>query len=358
MRIVLPLTRRRGGSGTELRARWRIQMVSLLGEMEKGVDIGGVFREFIDHTLRLGFGPDSGLFVTTYSNELIPNPHANQLMSSAALIEVYTFLGLLVAKGIYEGVVMDLPLSRVFVANILMRKSTVDDLREIDEPLYRSLLQLPQIENVGDLGLTFCIEETFLGKVTNTELIAGGADIAVTNENVVQYIRLVCDYKLTTGTMQATLAFKSGMEEILESSWLSTFSLTEFQQLVRGTSARISISDFKDNIKLIGYETGSLTIKLLCECISTMSDEDQCLFMKFCTGSRRPPLLGFSALDPPFAVQRTAPSSMRNYLVDIDTLPTASTCFNLLKLPPYRTLRNLKSKLLLAIQSQSGFDLS
>lgn len=39
-------------------------------------------------------------------------------------------------------------------------------------------------------------------------------------------------------------------------------------------------------------------------------------------------------------------------------LPTASTCFNLLKLPNYKSRKSLKEKLLYAIRSGTGFELS
>jgi len=39
-------------------------------------------------------------------------------------------------------------------------------------------------------------------------------------------------------------------------------------------------------------------------------------------------------------------------------LPTASTCFNILKLPAYSSQSVLKVKLLTAIRSGAGFDLS
>ena len=39
-------------------------------------------------------------------------------------------------------------------------------------------------------------------------------------------------------------------------------------------------------------------------------------------------------------------------------LPTASTCFNLLKLPNYQKKSVLKEKLLYAITSNTGFELS
>lgn len=39
-------------------------------------------------------------------------------------------------------------------------------------------------------------------------------------------------------------------------------------------------------------------------------------------------------------------------------LPSAATCMNLLKLPPYKSLDELKSKLRYAISEAAGFDLS
>ena len=41
-----------------------------------------------------------------------------------------------------------------------------------------------------------------------------------------------------------------------------------------------------------------------------------------------------------------------------ERLPTSATCMNLLKLPPYRTTQAMSEKLLYAIKSGAGFDLS
>ncbi len=43
---------------------------------------------------------------------------------------------------------------------------------------------------------------------------------------------------------------------------------------------------------------------------------------------------------------------------DDQRLPTASTCFNILKLPTYSSARILKQKLLQSIHAKAGFDLS
>jgi len=41
-----------------------------------------------------------------------------------------------------------------------------------------------------------------------------------------------------------------------------------------------------------------------------------------------------------------------------ERLPTAATCMNLLKLPPYRTAAAMRDKLLYACHAGAGFDLS
>ena len=43
---------------------------------------------------------------------------------------------------------------------------------------------------------------------------------------------------------------------------------------------------------------------------------------------------------------------------EVDRLPTASTCMNLLKLPEFKDEETLSAKLLYALESESGFELS
>ncbi len=74
--------------------------------------------------------------------------------------------------------------------------------------------------------------------------------------------------------------------------------------------------------------------------------------LRFVTSCERPPPLGFGSLNPPFTIQRVA------ILMDSDKLPTASTCFNILKLPTYSSEKVMRERLLYSIQSGAGFELS
>ena len=62
--------------------------------------------------------------------------------------------------------------------------------------------------------------------------------------------------------------------------------------------------------------------------------------------------LGFEALAPTFCLHRVPVRS------DTERLPTASTCFNTLKLPTYSSESALRKGLLTSINSGAGFDLS
>lgn len=106
-----------------------------------------------------------------------------------------------------------------------------------------------------------------------------------------------------------------------------------------------------------------------------MSVEDQANLLRFVTSCARQPLLGFRQLNPRFCIQkiptheagsidennrREASAAGRPYTeyVHAAKLPSAGTCMNLLKLPEYSSIEMLREKLLYAIRSQSGFELT
>ena len=117
-----------------------------------------------------------------------------------------------------------------------------------------------------------------------------------------------------------------------------------------------------------------------------MTSQERGLFLKFVTSCERPPSLGFGSLDPKFTIQRVDTNGNYHFVcrlcrqillyiclihihdyylllifyppVDDSRLPTASTCFNILKLPTYSSAKALKTKLMHSIHSGSGFEMS
>lgn len=114
----------------------------------------------------------------------------------------------------------------------------------------------------------------------------------------------------------------------------------------------IDILDLQRNTVYGGWEgeESHPTIQAFWRVAASLNKEERSQLVRFVTSCARPPLLGFTELNPKFAIRNAGNDQAR--------LPTASTCVNLIKLPEYTNERNLRDKLLYAINSQAGFDLS
>ena len=136
------------------------------------------------------------------------------------------------------------------------------------------------------------------------------------------------------------------------------------------TAGGFDVEDLRANCVFDGgYNATSRTVCLLWKVLKSFSPEERGQFLQFVTGCPRPPLLGFRYMHPHrFKIVKVAAESggvMAGLLAraglkaDVSRLPTASTCFNELKLPNYKTERQLRDKLTSALgASGDGFQLS
>ena len=122
--------------------------------------------------------------------------------------------------------------------------------------------------------------------------------------------------------------------------------------LISGTAERIDVKDLQKNTKYRACSSSDKYVKMFWKMMSEMNEENKAKVLKFVTSCSRPPLFGFKNLQPTFTIQKVAIQS------DEERLPTAGTCFNLLKLPTYSALNVMKQKFEYAISSNSGFELS
>lgn len=215
----------------------------------------------------------------------------------------------------------------------------------------RNLLSLKAYDgDVSDLGLDFTVVSHELGETRVEELKPGGANITVNSGNRIEYIQLMADYKLNKQIRKHCVAFREGLNNVLPIEWLFMFSNVELQTLISGAEIPVDIEDLRMHAKYGGNFDGQHpTIEIFWEVVQAFTDEEKRQLLKFVTSLSRPPLLGFKDLDPPFTIQDA---------VDTERLPSASTCMNLLKLPPFPTAAILREKLLYAITANTGFELS
>jgi len=333
-----------------LRDVFRVEFVAPDGSPESGVDGGGLFKEFMIHICRTMFDPDFGLFSVTSEQTLYPSPSAFAVHGRKAA-DLFTFLGKVVGKAIYELFLLEPQLSRTFLNRLLGRTNEVDDIAALDRELHRNLLRVKETEHIEDLGLTFSVSSVEQGCVSEHDLIPDGRNTKVTQENLTRYIHLVANYKTNTQLEKQTAAFLKGLLCVIPMAWLKMFDPYELNTLVSGSTDGFDVQDLRRNtVYAGGYQEDSPVIIWLWKLLDQhLAPEDKGRFLMFATSCSRAPLLGFAHLHPKFCVHRV-PDSMR--------LPTASTCANLLKLPDYVRFEDLQVKLVQAIRAEAGFDLS
>ncbi|XP_041078998.1 ubiquitin-protein ligase E3B-like [Polyodon spathula] len=358
----------------------RVKFVNDLGVDEAGIDQDGVFKEFLEEIIKKVFNPALNLFRTTSGDErLYPSPtsyiHENHL-------QLFEFVGKMLGKAIYEGIVVDVPFASFFLSQVLGHHhstfySSIDELPSLDSEFYKNLTSIKRYDgDVGDLGLTLSYDEDVMGQLVCHELIPGGKTTLVTNENKISYIHLMAHFRMHTQIKEPTTAFIRGFRCIINPEWLHVFSTPEVQRLISGDNAEIDLEDLKKHtVYYGGFHSSHRVIIWLWDIMANdFTSEERAMFLKFVTSCSRPPLLGFAYLKPPFSIRcvevsddqdtgDTLGSVLRGFFTirkkePGGRLPTSSTCFNLLKLPNYSKKSILRDKLRYAISMNTGFELS
>ena len=381
--------------GEGLKEPIQIRFVDKFDTIEEGIDGGGVTKEFLTSITNEAFNASNGLealFIENDQHLLYPNPAAIEERKATlqqALIEErsytwnksirdlerrYEFLGRIIGKCLYEGILVDIHFAPFFLLKWALTggstfaskesdyRANLNDLRDLDEGLYQGLLQLKNYTgNVEEFSLNFAVTDIIRTSATTMksitrELRPGGVDIPVTNENRIMYISYMARYRLQMQPQMQTSAFLKGLELVISPSWLSMFNQSELQTLIGGSSTEISVEDLRSNTQYGGiYSIGDdglehPSVQMFWKVMQSLDDADRKKVLKFVTSTPRAPLLGFGNLNPRFSIRDSGSDQTR--------LPSTSTCVNLLKLPIYRDEKVLRERLLYSVNAGAGFNLS
>lgn len=337
-----------------LRTRFRVQMINEHQLEEAGIDGGGIFREFLSELIKSAFDPNRGFFILTKDNMLYPNPSASVIQENYQ--RHYYFIGRMLGKALFENLLVELPLAEFFLSKLAGRQSDIIDIHQLtslDPDMHKNLMKLKSYNenDFKELGLDFTVVCDDLGDTRVVELKPDGANITVNSSNWIEYIQAMADFKLNRQIREQCQAFRQGLTNVLPISWLYMFNTKELQVLISGAEIPVDVDDLAKHTKYGGdYSAEHKTVKMFWKVVRKFDDDQRRQLLKFVTSCSRPPLLGFKDLDPPFCIQNSGD--------DLTRLVTASTCLNLLKLPEYTEENQLREKLLYAIQSGVGFELS
>ena len=357
--------------GNRLKHRVQVTFINQHGAHEAGIDGGGVFKEFLDDLIKEAFDPSQHktgaplLFSVTPLETLAVNMATAHSPENLAH---YEFLGRVLGKAVYESILVEPQFCLPFLNQLLGKQNTLEDLKNFDPEYYTNLIKLRTLSEaeIDSLGLTFEMTLDSGNSTTRTtELLPGGSSIPVTQDNVIQYVHLVAHQRLNVEGARPTRAFLQGFRDLIPASWVRLFSAYELQKLISGddTVRGIDVAGLKTAMQYAaGYHPSQPIMQWFWEVIEEMTPDQQRQFLRFMTSCSRQPLLGFQALEPAPCVQQIRlPENMFEDDAAVAKrvpLPTSATCMNLLKLPNYRSKELLRKKLMDAIESGAGFELT
>uniref|UniRef100_A0A182X9J8 E3 ubiquitin-protein ligase n=1 Tax=Anopheles quadriannulatus TaxID=34691 RepID=A0A182X9J8_ANOQN len=322
---------------------------------------------------------------------LFPIPLSKTAKTSqiSRLKHKFKFLGKFMAKAVMDSRMLDLPFSIPFYRWMLSEESSLglSDLGQIAPEVQGTLLRLNEIVKqrdqiqadptlnamektekiealdldgcpIADLGLDFVLPGH-----PNIELRRGGRDMAVTINNLHQYISLVTHWFLAEGVSRQFEALREGFDTVFPMSRLQMFYPEELENVFCGSGIG-GTNQQRWDVRMLaescrtdhGFNQDSPAIQFFYDILATYNRDEQRLFLQFVTGSPRLPTGGFKALTPPLTIVRKKMDGNQN---PDEYLPSVMTCVNYLKLPDYSNRDVMRQKLKMAASEGSmSFHLS
>ncbi|XP_075221172.1 ubiquitin-protein ligase E3B isoform X2 [Lycorma delicatula] len=265
----------------------RVRFINEQDLDEAGIDQDGVFKEFLEETIKRVFDPSLNLFRVTSEERLYPSPTSYMQDNHLFLFE---FVGRMLGKAVYEGIVVDVPFALFFLSQVLGQTqqalySCMDELPSLDKDLYRSLTYIKHHDgDIAELDLTFSVDEDVMGRVVTHELVPGGKAVPVTNQNKINYIHLMAHFRMHTQIKDQTAAFIRGFRSIINIDWLALFSTPELQRLISGDNVPLDLVDLRRHTQYYGgfHDSHKVVLWLWDILLKDFSEEERKLFLKIC----------------------------------------------------------------------------
>uniref|UniRef100_A0A7E4VH56 E3 ubiquitin-protein ligase n=1 Tax=Panagrellus redivivus TaxID=6233 RepID=A0A7E4VH56_PANRE len=302
---------------------------------------------------------------TVADNGLYPksvNRAQHKLGKNDDRLKRFEFVGRLLAQALLDSRMLDIPLSSVFFKWLINQEDTIGsaDLEAIDATIYKSLRSVTLLEGEDDVA---ALDQVFTMPGDDAyELIKNGKNEAVNKENVRNFVDLVTYWRLVEGVREEMHALRRGFEVIIDPGVLRTFAADEIEGLFCGCSETSTDNDriwSKSALQAAirpdhGYTHESPQIGWLVDMLHGFSLENRRKFLQFCTGSPRLPIGGFRGLNPALTVVRKIVA----YGNSEGELPSAMTCYNFLKIPPYSNYETFVERFQVALQFIYSFHLT
>ena len=316
-------------SATDLKKRLMIKF-----DGEDGLDYGGLSREFFFLLSHEMFNPFYCLFeYSAHDNYTLQiNPHSG---INPEHLNYFKFIGRVVGLAIFHRRFLDAFFIGALYKMVLGKMVVLADMEGVDADFHRSLQwMLDNDISGGILEQTFSTEDERFGVLTVEDLIPGGRDIDVTNDNKKEYVDLMVKWRIQKRISEQFEAFKEGFHDLIPIDLINVFDERELELLIGGI-AEIDVDDWKKHTDYRGYTESDEVIQFFWQTVRSWDGEQKSRLLQFTTGTSRIPVNGFKDLqgsDGPrrFTIEKAG---------EIMNLPKAHTwyvyhLFNLLRDPP------------------------
>ena len=164
---------------------------------------------------------------------------------------------------------------------------------------------------------------------------------------------LLIKWRTDLGTKEAMDEICAGFGDVLPIELVKKYFDAKELELALCGIADLDITDWKKNTEYRNnYTAEHKSVKLFWEVLDKdFTNDERLKLLQFVTGSTSLPFEGFRGLrgpngKKPFCIQKWG---------EIGDLPRSHTCFNRIDLPAYTSRKQMKSKLLYAINETEGF---
>ncbi len=282
-------------SRTDLNQIWRFEFMD-----EMGIDAGGLAREWFQLLIEEIFNPDMGLWLPSVTNQMAMriNPSSEISCPEDHLI-YFRFLGRVMGKALFDGHLISGHMVRHMYKHLLGWPIMFEDLELPDVGYYNSLMSLLDVENVEDMCLDFTFTENEVGENRVVELVLGGADIPVTNDNLPEFLEANLKYHLMDRVKPQLTEMLLGFFDVIPESLLTIFDFQELELLMCGLPV-IDIDDWMKHTTYQGYfemeGEKTETCQWFWEVVREFDQETRARLLQFATGTSGVPSRGFSVL--------------------------------------------------------------
>lgn len=237
------------------------------------------------------FDPQNGMFDLVGKDKHLLHIRSMNEAPGESLLSRFHFVGRFLGLTIKYRWELPVAFSRLFFKSIIPAESVVtsDDIGEFDEEQQRCIQTCLEFDDVESLFLdfTFCP-----GRNIQVELVPGGADIPVTNENVGEFVGLYLETFRSWGRQEQAQRILWGITEVLGEEFCSGLDWHTLSLRIDSCLPSFNLDEWIANFSYINCDANTPEVQYLVQYLQDLPVVCQMLAFEKLTGIVRLPVSG------------------------------------------------------------------